>query len=155
MFAFASHLCYWESEDAVLFMCKEIYSWSGVIPVKPDSPSKSITKELTPPSLASGAPPSSNHVNAALPHPPPPPMMQPAPPPMQPPPMMAPQPQGGLPFATSPHPSGFYSSGSISGFYPSASGNAAPPFGVPPPPPPVGAQSVAVGPPPISGFFRQ
>lgn len=142
MFAFASHLCYWESEDTVLFMCKEIYSWSGVIPVKADSPNKTISKELTPSSLP-GAPTSFNHHNAA-----PPPMMQPAPPPMQPPPMMAPQPQGGLPFATSPHASGgaFYTPPSV--------GVGLPPFGVVPPPP-VGAQAVAVGPPPISGFFRQ
>jgi len=143
MFAFASHLCYWESEDTVLFMCKEIYSWSGVVPVKPASPIKSGSKELSPPSFPTAP---MNTTSAALP--PPPPMMQSAPPPMmQPPPMMAPpqQPQGGLPFATSSHASG-------GAFYP--------PKPMAPPPvsvgmPPVGAQTVAVGPPPISGFFRK
>merc|ERR1712142_303080 len=70
MFAFASHLCYWESEDTVLFMCKEIYSWLGVAAVRADSPTKSVSHETTP------AP---NAVNVMAP--PPLSMMAPPPPP--------------------------------------------------------------------------
>ena len=133
MFAFASHLCYWESEDTVLFMCKEIYSWIGVAAVKRDSPVKSPSVE------PSEAAPSS--IPAALS----------SPPPMMMAPMMAPPPtQGGLPFATGPHASGAFYQPPI----PPTGAHFAPP----PPPPMMTAPAMGaplVGPPPITGFVRK
>ncbi|XP_078588288.1 triacylglycerol hydrolase DDHD2-like isoform X1 [Branchiostoma floridae x Branchiostoma japonicum] len=37
LFALGSHVCYWESEDTVLLLMKEIYSTSGVLPMIPGS----------------------------------------------------------------------------------------------------------------------
>jgi len=132
MFAFASHLCYWESEDTVLFMCKEIYSWLGVVAVKADSPTKTASHENTP--LASLPPPPTMQSVA------PPPMMAAAPPPM-----MSPPQQGGLPFATGPHASG---GNYMSSRPPMATAQ----YGQNAAPVPVAAP---VGPPPMSGFVRK
>ncbi|XP_042192609.1 SEC23-interacting protein isoform X1 [Callorhinchus milii] len=35
LFALQSHLCYWESEDTVLLILKEIYKWMGISPEQP------------------------------------------------------------------------------------------------------------------------
>ena len=135
MFAFASHLCYWESEDTVLFMCKEIYSWIGVAAVKRDSPAKSPSVEP-----AEAAPSS---IPAALSSPAPPVMMAP---------MMAPPPtQGGLPFATGPHASGAFYQPPI----PPTSAPIAHTMSAPLPPPPMVTGAPLVGPPPITGFVRK
>lgn len=52
LFALTSHVCYWESEDTILMMLKEIYS---TLDIEPDSqlPPQTMTIERPPPSPTS------------------------------------------------------------------------------------------------------
>ncbi|XP_056004599.1 phospholipase DDHD2-like isoform X2 [Ostrea edulis] len=127
LFALSSHGCYWESEDTVLLVLKELYSPQGITPQMPGpdgtvklyNAAASPPRGPAPPPMAQYSPPSNQPMGVPLMTPP-----SNGPPPMRTPNMMPPM--GHMP---SPH----MTQGMTSG-----------------PPPP----SSNVGPPPLAGFVK-
>jgi len=65
LFALGSHTCYWESEDTLLLMLKDMYALMGIVPLTPSSNVASLASGMLPFGglTASGPPPQSGFIS--------------------------------------------------------------------------------------------